>query len=495
MARRHEALSEGPLSVSVPPPFFPCPYLHTFRFGARGTAFLGVGGCGNQEHLRFLPRAANPRGSGQLMASAGSTRESLPHAMDFRQPWGHHRPVLPWLVRADDGAGRFRAPALPASPSLQPLPPPSTCPSQQRFWQPPGPVNKAGRVSRCNREAPFLPRHLPKALRCPTRQGPLTRYPSCSEGGSGETWALKNVLGRVAFLGEGGMAVGRAGGMGSGVTALGWGAAPGVGSHGREGFKQGRDEQFHPELRKDRGRGRTKPGKLGGGWSCPCPHPPSDAGGAEERDKVPQGRAYGVNWGQSAGEGPSAHKWLRFRVGPRPHPHPSTQDPAQHLALSRCPINTVNGQMAAPVSASRQDPLTRSGSSCPVDGRGLRAPGVLAPSACGQAQRGGGCWGGWAGGGGTSWLPDSCLPRVTASLAGNTGNFQVLPTRPPPFGSSCFYHLPSPCSLGARPACPSTHVRPCGGLRCQLAAPGGQAPLTAPAESSPHLRARPRLVG
>ena len=212
--------------------------------------------------------------AGQLMASAGSARESLPHATDFRQPWGHHRPVLPWLVRAGDGAGRFRAPALPASPSLQPLPPPSTCPSQQRVRQPPGPVNKAGRVSRCSWEAPFLPHHLPKALRCPTRQGPLTRYPSCSEGGSGETWALKNVLGRVAFSAEGWMAVGRAGGMGSGVTALGWGAAPGVGSHGREGFKQGRDEQFHPELRKDHGRGWTKPGKWGGGWSCPCPPPP-----------------------------------------------------------------------------------------------------------------------------------------------------------------------------------------------------------------------------
>lgn len=50
---------------------------------------------------------------------------------------------------------------------------------------------------------------------------------------------------------------------------------------------------------------------------------------------------------------------------------------------------------------------------------------------CLWAGTAGGLGGGWACGGGTSWLPDSRLPRVTASLAGNTGNFQVLPTRPP----------------------------------------------------------------
>lgn len=74
-------------------------------------------------------------------------------------------------------------------------------------------------------------------------------------------------------------------------------------------------------------------------------------------------------------------------------PAPSTQHPAQHSVLSQCPANTVKGQLSAPVSVAPRDPLAGSGFSCPVDGRGLRAPGVLAPSACGWA------WGkGWAGG-------------------------------------------------------------------------------------------------
>lgn len=81
----------------------------------------------------------------------------------------------------------------------------------------------------------------------------------------------------------------------------------------------------------------------------------------------------------------------------------------------------------------------------------------------------------------TSWLLDSGLPRVTSLLAGSTGNFQVLPTRPPLEGAHV-YHLPSPSSLGARPV---GHPPVSGPAVRSSATLMDQAPITAPAESSP----------